>query len=69
VRVNGGTNYDLPGQRWVPKLGKTMIKEEQVCFTMLPFKPFLYEKACWSDLKVTVVLLIWIEGPQEIISL
>ena len=21
ARVNGGTNYDYPGQRWVPKLG------------------------------------------------
>ena len=21
ARVNGGTNYDNPGQRWVPKLG------------------------------------------------
>jgi len=20
VRVNGGSNYELPGQRWVPKL-------------------------------------------------
>ena len=26
VRVNGGTNYDYPGQRWVPKLVHHNIK-------------------------------------------
>ena len=45
----------MTGQRWVPKLVNNKIKEEDVCFTVLPFKPFLYVEACGSDLKGTVV--------------
>ena len=26
-RINGGTNYDFPGPRWVPKLGINRLLE------------------------------------------